>query len=276
MVNAFLLILWSFGISYVRPFLGRMAASGSVPWSTSLAKNALICAFDEDHLFVAVNLLQLDLDDLAVGGLYMAAHEAGLDGQLAMAAIDQHQQLYAPRPAMIKERVQGGPYGTAGGENVGDENNIAAGDIEADGPRDDDRANIARRKVVAVEVNIEDAGIDRLLRDASNQMPQANGKRHAATLDADQPQVMGSIIFLNDLVRQPNQRALDFRCRHDAGLLPQSRHCTDLCFAHKCSGRMIRGLERFCHYGGVIRCPGFPCGERAGGHPGRPRWRRRE
>ena len=51
--NAFLLILWSGGISYVRPFFptpsrkrpragdpgfGGMAASGSVSWSTPLAK----------------------------------------------------------------------------------------------------------------------------------------------------------------------------------------------------------------------------------------------
>src|ERR1700677_2796373 len=36
--EAFLLILWSGGISYVRPFCGGMAASSSVPWSTPLAK----------------------------------------------------------------------------------------------------------------------------------------------------------------------------------------------------------------------------------------------
>jgi hypothetical protein len=36
--NAFLLILWSGGISYVRPFFGGMAALSSVSWSTPLAK----------------------------------------------------------------------------------------------------------------------------------------------------------------------------------------------------------------------------------------------
>ena len=34
----FLLILWSGGISYVRPFFGGMAAWSSVSWSTPLAK----------------------------------------------------------------------------------------------------------------------------------------------------------------------------------------------------------------------------------------------
>jgi hypothetical protein len=36
--NAFLLILWSGGVSYVRPFYGGMAASGSVSLSIPLAK----------------------------------------------------------------------------------------------------------------------------------------------------------------------------------------------------------------------------------------------
>jgi hypothetical protein len=36
--NAFLLILRSGGISYVRPFFGGMPASSSVSWSTPLAK----------------------------------------------------------------------------------------------------------------------------------------------------------------------------------------------------------------------------------------------
>jgi hypothetical protein len=36
--NASLLILWSGGISYVRPFFGGKAAWGSVSWSTPLAK----------------------------------------------------------------------------------------------------------------------------------------------------------------------------------------------------------------------------------------------
>jgi hypothetical protein len=37
-IKAFLLILWPGGISYVRPFFGGMAASGSVSWSTPLPK----------------------------------------------------------------------------------------------------------------------------------------------------------------------------------------------------------------------------------------------
>ena len=46
-------------------------------------------------------------------GLHRAADEARLDRQLAMAAVDQHQQLHARRPAVIEQRVQRGANGAA-------------------------------------------------------------------------------------------------------------------------------------------------------------------
>jgi hypothetical protein len=218
----------------------------------------LIGAFDEDHFSSPSISRSLTSTISRAVVCTCRPTKAGLDRQLAMAAVDQHQQLYAPRPAVVKERVQRRAYGSAGVENIVDQNDVAAGDIEADGAGNDDGANIAGGKVVAVEVDIENAGIDRRFLDTADQVTQPLRQGHPATLDADQPQVLTAIVFLDDLVRQPNQRALDFRCRHDAGLFPQHRYRTDLCFAHKCSGRMIRGLEQFCHYGGVIRCPGFP------------------
>ncbi len=92
----------------------------------------LVGAFDQDHFFIVVNLPQLDLDDFPGGRLHMAADKAGLDGQLAMAAVDQHQQLYAPRPAVVKKRVERRAYGAAGVENIVDQDDVAAGNIEAD------------------------------------------------------------------------------------------------------------------------------------------------
>jgi hypothetical protein len=68
-------------------------------------RKILIGAFDQDHLFVVIDLPQLDLDDLASGGLHMAANKAGLDRQFSMPAVDQHQQLYAAGPAVVKERI---------------------------------------------------------------------------------------------------------------------------------------------------------------------------
>ena len=42
-----------------------------------------------------------------------------------MTAVDQHQQLYAPRTAMVKERIQRRAYGSAGVENIVDQNDVA-------------------------------------------------------------------------------------------------------------------------------------------------------
>src|SRR5947207_12210725 len=51
--------------------------------------------FHQQHLFHTVDLLELDLDNLGVGSLDGAADVARFDGQLAMAAVDEYQQLYA-------------------------------------------------------------------------------------------------------------------------------------------------------------------------------------
>ena len=62
----------------------------------------------QQHLFHAVDLLELHFDDLDVGGLHRAADEARLDRQFAVAAIDQHQQLHARRTAVVEQRVERG------------------------------------------------------------------------------------------------------------------------------------------------------------------------
>src|SRR3984957_16791480 len=208
-----------------------------------MKRGKLVAAFNQDHFFVVVDLPQLDLDDFTVCGLHMAADKAGLDGQFAMAAVDQHQQLYAPGAAMVKERVQRRANGPAGVENVVHQNDVATGNVKADGAGNHNRPNIAGRKVVAVEVDIENPGIDGGLLDAANQVTQTLRQGNSATLDTHQPQVLTAVVFFDDLVRQPNQRALDFRCRHDAGFFPQHWSRSGFCFAHNCSGRMIRGLR---------------------------------
>ena len=164
-----------------------------------------------------------------------------------MAAVNQHQQLYAPGTAVVKESVQRSADGSAGVENIVDQNDVAVRDIKADGAGNYDWPNVTGGKVIAVEVDIENSGVDRRFLDSADEVTQALRQRYPATLDAYESQVLTAVIFLDDLVRQPNQRALDFRSRHDAGFFPQHWCRSDFCFAHSCSGRMIRGLKFFCH-----------------------------
>ena len=53
--------------------------SGWAQLAQAVGDSPSITAFNEDHLFVGVDLAQLDLNDLPVCSLHMPAHEAGLD-----------------------------------------------------------------------------------------------------------------------------------------------------------------------------------------------------
>ena len=59
-------------------------------------------------------------------GLHHAADEARFDGQLAMAAVDQHQQLHARRAAVVEQRVERGADGAAGVEHVVHQDDVFA------------------------------------------------------------------------------------------------------------------------------------------------------
>ena len=131
---------------------------------------------DEQHLLVIVDFFQLDFDDLALRGRNGSADEGGFDGELAMAAVDEDQQLHAARAAVVEERIEGGANGAAGVEHVVDQDDVAAVDIEAERAGNDDGAHIARGEVVAIEADVEDAGIDRMLFDAGDEGGRGAGR----------------------------------------------------------------------------------------------------
>src|SRR5215218_6152425 len=77
-------------------------------WSDFLQPDALRC----------VLLLQAHVDALRVRGGEILADVIGPDGELAMAAIDQHRQLDASRPAEGGYGIHGCAAGPAGEEDV--------------------------------------------------------------------------------------------------------------------------------------------------------------
>jgi hypothetical protein len=50
--------------------------------------------------------------------------------------------------------------------------------------------------------------------DSGDQLAQPLGQRNAAALDADQSKVVAAVAFLNNLVRQAHQGALNLRGGH--------------------------------------------------------------
>ena len=69
----------------------------------------------------SVGLAQPDADHLGARGGHVLAHVVGADGQLAVAAIDQHRQPDRGRPALVDQRVHRRAHGAAGVEHVVDD-----------------------------------------------------------------------------------------------------------------------------------------------------------
>src|SRR5712691_3883694 len=121
-------ISWK-GLDCSRKKVIRSALSGSMPsmwWrrcGTGVPGKAVRAArsgdaLDEHHALLAVHLGQADFDDLGVAGLHVPADEGSLDGQLAVAAVDQHAQPDALRPAQVEETVHGGADGATSVKHV--------------------------------------------------------------------------------------------------------------------------------------------------------------
>ena len=160
----------------------------------------------------------------------MLANVGGFDGQFAMTAVDEHGQLHAPRPPVIKKCVERGADSAAGEEHIVADDHIAALDVDADGAWGYHRANIRRRQIVAVELDVEHAGVDSAFLDSGDQLAQPLGQRNAAPLDADQGQVGAAIALFNNLVGQAHQRALDLGGGHQPALDAQEWFA--ISFAH--------------------------------------------
>jgi hypothetical protein len=57
------------------------------------------------------------------------AHEVGADGQLTVAAVDQHGELDGAGPAVVGQCIERGPHRAAGVEHVVDEHDRGAGEL---------------------------------------------------------------------------------------------------------------------------------------------------
>ncbi len=68
-----------------------------------------------------VELLDADVDPVAGLARHRQADDVGLDRQLAAAAVDQHAEQDAARPAEVGELVERGPHGPPGVEHVVDD-----------------------------------------------------------------------------------------------------------------------------------------------------------
>jgi hypothetical protein len=193
----------------------------SSPAATSVLRTSLrssssdIWSRDEEDSVDFVDLDELDLDALVAGGWQVLADVVGADRKLAVAAVGKHGKLYALGAAVLEERLDRCADRSAGVEDVVDENARHALEREVEGRRADERLGVAGRlaradvHVVSVEGDVELAERDLGAAHFADAPAQPLGQRDAARVDADERDALEIRVALDDLVRDPRQRALD-------------------------------------------------------------------
>jgi hypothetical protein len=122
-----------------------------------------------------------------------------------------------------KQRVHSGADGASGEENVVDENDALVLDIEADVGFLHERLGSKRGKVVAVEGDVQCSDGNRRALHALDDFREPLGDRDTAPADSHQAQPFDASIFLDNFMRQANQRALNFGGGHQLRFLAQGR-----------------------------------------------------
>ena len=161
------------------------------------------------HLVDAVGLLEAHVDPLLARRRQVLAHVVGADRQLAVAAVAEHRELDPGRPAVVEEGVDRRAHRAAGEEDVVDQHDGAAGEVEVEvgGVHLRLRPGPAVADVVAVEGDVDVAERHLGAGLLADQGVQALGEHRAAGVDPDQGKPLGTGVLLGDLVRDADQRA---------------------------------------------------------------------
>src|SRR5258706_666433 len=158
-------------------------------------------ALQDAHLLGAVGDLERDLDDLVLGRGDCLAYEIRLNGQLAMAAVDEHGELDGLGAAEVDELVEGGAHGAAGVEDVVAEHDDAVVERARQVGALHLRLGGDGGQVVAVERDVEDADRDLLPFHSLDLGGDLLGHGDAAGADADQEKAGEVAVRLDDLAR---------------------------------------------------------------------------
>src|SRR5487761_911053 len=173
---------------------------------------------NHDALFV-VNFVQANFDNFGVGGFDGATDETGFDGQLTMAAVDEHAKTDAAGATEIEKAVHGGAHGASGIENVIDEEQVSIVDRKRNFARLDNGLRRDGGKIVAVESNVERAHRNFRLGRRADGFREALSERDTATANSDERQILCASRFFDDFMRQTFEGAANFVRGHELALL---------------------------------------------------------
>ena len=137
-----------------------------------------------------------------------------------MAAVGEDRELDPSRAPVVEEGVDRGPDRAPGEEDVVDEHDRPALEVEVEVRGMDDRGagGLAAGQIVAIEGDVDVAERDLRVGELVEQVVEATGDQGAARVDADDRQLgigivaadpvsgLGSGVLLDDLVRDAHQR----------------------------------------------------------------------
>ena len=152
-----------------------------------------------------VDLGEPDAHVLGQLGGEVLADVVGADRQLAVPAVDHHRQLHRAGSSELGQRVEGGAHRAAGEEDVVDEHDRLAGEVDRHLGRPE-RLHRPQPDVVAVEGDVERADRHRDALDLLDGRRQALGDRQTPGVEADEEDVAGAVVALDDLVGDPGER----------------------------------------------------------------------
>src|SRR5215471_8896511 len=119
-----------------------------------------------------------------------------------MTTIDEHEELNAARTPVVEQSVERCARCASRIEHIVDQDDVLVLDVELHllgayfGPMPDSG------KVVPIERDVERADGDGSLFNPTQDLSQALSQRHAAALDADQTEIVGAVVLLDDLMRK--------------------------------------------------------------------------
>ena len=87
----------------------------------------------QPHFVHAVAFFQKHVDLFGARGIDAAPHIIGMNGQFAVTSVHQHQKLHPVGAAVIKDALQGGPYGAPGVQHIVHQNDLSPFQRKGDG-----------------------------------------------------------------------------------------------------------------------------------------------
>ena len=143
---------------------------------------------------------------LGARGRQVLADVVRPDRQLAVAAVGEHRQLHARGATVVEQRLDRGADGASGEEDVVDDHDRFAREVEVDVRGVHHRGLGPAGDIVAVEADVEIPERNLRVEQLFELHLQPPRQKRAAPMDADQRRSRRQGIALDDLMRDAHQR----------------------------------------------------------------------